>query len=137
MKTLKTGKSITPSTVMFVPSSRGGILTAKLREREDHMASMTGFRMRFQEAGGMQLGKLFSTDLARDIPCGRQTCWPCRTSKEKRVRKGVSCMKPAALSVILSPRKHPAHRTTNLQPVGREFTWGKVVVPYLREPKNT
>ena len=29
---------------------------------------------------------MFSTDLARDLPCGRNNCWPCNTSKEGRVK---------------------------------------------------
>ena len=30
----------------------------------------------------MQLGKMVSTNLARDQPCGRNVCWPCQTSEE-------------------------------------------------------
>ena len=46
-----------------------------------------GFRVKYQEAGGVQMGKLFSTDLARDQPCGRDQCWSCLTKKEGESKK--------------------------------------------------
>ena len=70
------------TSVMFVPNTRRGILVNRLKEGEDELARITGFRIKYQEAGGVQLGKMFSTDLARDQPCGRNVCWPCQTSKE-------------------------------------------------------
>jgi hypothetical protein len=63
-------------TVVFVPSTRGGMLTRKLREREEVLAGITGFKIRFQEAGGSQLGNMFSTDLGKGNHCGRK-CPPC------------------------------------------------------------
>ena len=35
-------------TVVFVPSTKGGILVRKLREREEVVSDMTGFKIRFQ-----------------------------------------------------------------------------------------
>ena len=85
----KDGKEVrTPTTtVMFVPTTKRGLLTAKLKEQENKLVGITGFRMKYQESGGVQLGKLFSTDLARDLPCGRDQCWPCQTSKEGQQKK--------------------------------------------------
>ena len=37
-----------PSSVIFVPNTKGGILTKKLREFEDKMFEMTGFRVKYQ-----------------------------------------------------------------------------------------
>ena len=74
--------SVPTTSVMFVQSTRRGILVNKLKEGEDELARITGFRIKYQEAGGVQLSKIFSTDLARDQPCGRNVCWPCQTSKE-------------------------------------------------------
>jgi hypothetical protein len=72
---------------MFVPTTRRGLLTTMLKEQEDKLSNMTGFRVKYQEAGGVQMGKLFSTDLARDQPCGRDQCWPCLTKKEGESKK--------------------------------------------------
>jgi hypothetical protein len=36
---------MTSSTVVFVPSTKGGLLIGKLKEREDRMRELTGFRI--------------------------------------------------------------------------------------------
>ena len=46
-----------------------------MRENEEKLAKLTGFRIKIQEAGGM----LFSTDLAKGEHCGRVGCPPCMT----------------------------------------------------------
>ena len=71
---------IETSTVMFIPSTRGGLLTSMMRERETEMSRTTRFRVKMQESGGIQLARLFSTDLAKGQPCGRQDCQPCEGS---------------------------------------------------------
>jgi hypothetical protein len=81
----KAGKKQQPSSVIFVPNTKRGILTEKLRENEDRLAEITGFRMKFQEAGGLQLKNCFSTELSKGKHCGRINCPPCnQTSEEKR-----------------------------------------------------
>ena len=72
----KAGK-IPTTTVVFVPNTKGGILVKKLKEKEDSMSDITGFRIRFQEAGGSQLKNMFNTDLAKGKHCGRTPCPPC------------------------------------------------------------
>ena len=52
------------------------MLTRKLRKREEVLAGLTGFKIRFQEAGETQLANLFSTDLGKGKHCGRD-CPPC------------------------------------------------------------
>ena len=66
--------SIQTTTVMFIPSTRGRLLRRLMQERE--MAKITRFRVKMQEAEGIQrkLARLFSTDLARGEPCGREDC---------------------------------------------------------------
>ena len=58
------------------------MLTSLMRERELEMAKITRFRVKMQEAEGIQrkLARLFSTDLARGEPCGREDCHPCKAS---------------------------------------------------------
>ena len=65
---LKAGKSSikkAAATVVFVPSTKGSTLLMSMREDEDKMADMTGFRVKYQEAGGSVLTNMFNKDLAR------------------------------------------------------------------------
>ena len=70
--------------VEIVPNTKGGTLTRKLREIEDELSSVTGFRIKFKEAGGRQLQNLFNTDLGAGIHCGRTLCPPCDMNGDKR-----------------------------------------------------
>ena len=79
----ETGR-IPTTTVMFVPSTKGGLLARMLKESEMEMARITKFRMKIQESGGIQLARLFSTDLARGKHCGREDCQPCGMSEESK-----------------------------------------------------
>ena len=45
----------------------------------EKLAKLTGFRIKMQEAGGMKLSMLFSTELAKGEHCGRAGCPPCMT----------------------------------------------------------
>ena len=78
----KTDVKIETSTVMFIPSTRGGLLTSMMRERETEMSRITRFKVKMQESGGIQLARLFSTDLGQ--PCGRQDCQPCKGSEGRK-----------------------------------------------------
>ena len=75
------------TTVMFVPNTKGSILLKRLQAMEDEMAKLTGFRIKFQEAGGIQLCRMFRKNLARDQLCGRVKCWPCKSIKEGATKK--------------------------------------------------
>ena len=67
------------STVMFLPSKMGEEMLKKMRENEDRLAPLTGFRISYSEASGTKLAKMFSTDLSLDQPCGRILCKPCES----------------------------------------------------------
>ena len=56
--------------VVFVPSTKSGLLVRKLREREEEMAALTGFKIKYQEAGGKKLINSFEKDLGE-----RKTLW--------------------------------------------------------------
>ena len=71
------------ATVVFVPSTRFSLLLRSLRDEEDKMAVMTGFRVKYQEAGGSVLSNAFDKDLGRGQNCGRVPCPPCE-KPEKR-----------------------------------------------------
>ena len=76
---LKTGNT----TVVFVPSTRGGILIQSLKDEEERMAEITGFRVKYQEAGGSILANAFNTNLGSGQTCGRAECPPCKESGGK------------------------------------------------------
>jgi hypothetical protein len=81
----KNGKqSMTPSTVIFVPSTRGGLLVKKLKENEEEMSNLTGFKVKFQEAGEAKLINSFEKDLGKGRHCGRKPCPPCDMARENR-----------------------------------------------------
>jgi hypothetical protein len=75
---------IPTSTVIFIPSTKGSKLLKLMKENEDKMSELTGFRFRMMEAGGIKVKNMLSTDLARGSHCGRQNCQPCRRTSEKR-----------------------------------------------------
>ena len=54
-----------------------------MEERELEMAKINRFRVKMQEARGIQLARLFSTDLARGEPCVREDCNPCKASSKR------------------------------------------------------
>ena len=72
------------TTVMFIPSTRGGLLIRMMKDREVEMARITRFKVRMQEAGGIQLERLFQTDLASSEHCGREDCHPCEGNPGKK-----------------------------------------------------
>ena len=80
----RAGNKVKTTTVIFVPSTMGGVLVRKLREREDTMSDLTGFRVKYQEAAGTKLANMFSTDLGRGLHCGRYPCPPCDTNSEEK-----------------------------------------------------
>ena len=84
-KNMKAGnrKDTNCSTVVFVPNTKGGLLVRKLRKREAIMKDITGFGIKFMEAGGTQLKNSFSLDLGKGKHCGRD-CPPCTTNGESR-----------------------------------------------------
>ena len=55
-----------------------------LKDREEELARITKFRVRYQEAGGTKLGLMFSTDLGAGESCGREDCQPCGSRTERR-----------------------------------------------------
>ena len=48
-----------------------------LRNEDDRMAEITGFRIKYQEAGGSVLNNAFDKNLGKGLHCGRPACPPC------------------------------------------------------------
>lgn len=73
------------STVMFVPWTIRGRLAARLRQEEDRLADLTGFRIKYTEEGGTQLWRQFSTKLDIGLECGREGCVTCDQLDEQKL----------------------------------------------------
>jgi hypothetical protein len=106
----KLEERIQTSTVIFVPSTKGGQLIKMLKDREDELARITKFRVRYQEAGGTKLGIMFSTDLGAGESCERADCQPCgsRTERRPNCEHSLYCMSLNVLCATQTP--HPAIR---------------------------
>ena len=91
----KAGKSgmkskILASTVMFIPSTKNGILLKMMKENEEKLVEMTGFRVSYAESGGTQLGRYFSptwqvaspvSEKAANVSLVTERTPTCRTAK--------------------------------------------------------
>ena len=100
---------IETTTVVFVPPTRGGKLAEMLKEKEDDLAHITKFRVRYQEAGGTKLGLMFSTDLGAGDACGRQDCQPCLSRSEGRP----NCKSQSILYESKCTRCNPSKKKTS------------------------
>ena len=79
----KAGKhEMTTTTVMFVPSTKGGILLKILREAEERLSQLTGFKIKYTESGGTPLMNLFNVESGKGSHCGRDICPPCDEGEE-------------------------------------------------------
>ena len=72
------------ATVVFVPSTRGSVLIQSLKDEEEKMSEITGFKIKYQEAGGTALTNFFDKNLGRGLHCGRSGCPPCDGSVPER-----------------------------------------------------
>ena len=105
----KDGK-IETTTVIFVPATRGGKLTEMLKEKEEELARITMFIVRYQEAGGTKLGLLFSTDLGAGDACGRKDCQPCERMVDKRPNCTAQSILYESKCVICNPSDTSSHQ---------------------------
>ena len=111
-KTDKRAGKAEDSTVVFVPSTTGGTLVRKLREREEVMRELTGFGIKFQEAGGTQLKNSFSLDLGKGTHCGRE-CPPCTSNGEKRQRCRARNIVYETLCTLCNPETNRMEKREN------------------------
>ena len=79
--------------MIFVPSTTGGQLVGKLRKDEDRMAGVTGFRIKFYEAGG---SKLIKTLARVTIVEGNHALHVTLKTRDKIVEAETLCMSQAA-----------------------------------------
>ena len=78
-------QQMTTSTVMIVPNTKGGLLVNRLKVKEPVWCDLTGFRVKYAEAGGTPLINMFNQDTGKGAHCNREVCHPCdSTIEEKR-----------------------------------------------------
>jgi hypothetical protein len=109
------------TTVVFVPSTRGSTLIRSLREEEDKMAEITGFRVKYQEAGGSILANAFNKNLGIGQHCGREECPPCRKPEGRENCKARNIVYESKCKVC-NPTSSLAEDGHDDQPSGRVQT---------------
>jgi hypothetical protein len=65
-----------------VDQTKGGILAKKIKEQEDRLETLTGFRVKIVEQGGKQLSQVFPTNPWAGQICGREECWTWKQGDE-------------------------------------------------------
>jgi hypothetical protein len=122
LKAGKPKKDKKAATVVFVPSTRGSILIQSLKDDEQRMSEITGFKIKFQEAGGTPLTNAFDKNLGRGLHCGRTICPPCDSSApEKRENCKSKNVVYESKCRICNPDTQPAGRQSEVaQPAGRD-----------------
>ena len=74
---------LTPSSVMKVPSSKGGRLIRALMEKEPHITKVSGYTIKYVEQSGTPLHLLFRKSPKAKV-CGRTDCMSCRFENKKQ-----------------------------------------------------
>ena len=105
LKTKTAQKNLQATTVMFLPNTKGGILLKKMKENEEKLAAMTGFKVSYTETAGTKLGRIFSLDLAKDQPCGRpvEKCSQCNTWGEGKPNCKARCITYESRCTVCNP----------------------------------
>ena len=94
----KVAKVSAVKAVMFCPYTEGGVLAKKLREAEEELESLTGYRMKIVERGGDKLLDLLQVaNPWRGEDCGREGCWPCETKVWTEKDKKQDCTRRSVL----------------------------------------
>ena len=115
-------------TVVFVPSTRGSILVRSLREEEDKMAELTGFRVKYQEAGGSLLANAFNKNLGIGQHCGREECPLCKKPDDRGNCKARNIMYESKC-MVCNPATSHDEEGHGIQPVMRAQTsWEGIYV---------
>ena len=63
-----------------------------LRDDEEQMSELSGFKIKYQEARGSVLTNAFDKNLGRGQHCGRNNCPPCQNNDKKGICKARNIM---------------------------------------------
>ena len=80
--------------VLFSPYTKNSALAMKLREAEEKLATLTGYKLKIVERAGTKLEDLLTKSKAwQGIDCGRKLCLLCETKEKTGKNKGQDCHK--------------------------------------------
>ena len=66
--------------VIFCPYTVKGELAKQLRQEEENMMKLTGYKLKVvEQVGDKILDKLNTASPWKGRPYGREDCWPCNT----------------------------------------------------------
>ena len=79
---------------MFVPFTRHSELANRLRDNEENMERMSGYRLNIVERGGTKIvDMLHKANPWAGKDCGRERCLLCNTKKEDQLKNTQDCKK--------------------------------------------
>ena len=81
-------------TVFFVPQTEFSLLAKMLRQEEEYLAKATGYRVKYVEKPGQNLGsQLVRSNPWSGMDCGRLGCLLCETKTKTGKNMNQSCSK--------------------------------------------
>ena len=116
----KRNKKRTAATVIFVPSTKGSLLLKSLKEDEERMSEITGFKIKYQEAGGSVLTNFFCKDLGKGMHCGRPVCPPCTGVTAVRGNCRARNVTYESVCTLCNPTSQQEDDLMKSQPPGKE-----------------
>jgi hypothetical protein len=86
---------IETKTVIFVPQTANSLLAKMLRQEESHLEKVTGYRVKYVEKAGQNIGSLLvRSNPWSGIDCGRRGCLLCETkAKTGKTRPGATVVR--------------------------------------------
>ena len=79
---------------MFVPYTVNSQLTKQLRNAEDQLDKLTGYRLKIVERAGAKLEDLLTrSDPWAGMECGRKMCLLCKTKEHTNKNRAQDCTK--------------------------------------------
>ena len=80
--------------VMFIPYTKHSELASRLRDNEQKMEQLTGYRIKIVERGGKKLVDiLHKANPWAGQDCGREGCLLCKTKREEGLTNSQDCKK--------------------------------------------
>ena len=110
----------TAATVIFVPITKGSLLLKSLKEDEERMSEITGFKIKYQEAGGSVLTNFFCKYLGKGMHCGRPVCPPCNGDSAVRGNCRARNVTYESVCTFYNPTSKQEDYQMNIQPPGKE-----------------
>ena len=88
-------KGVEVKAVMFVPFTTGSKLAKEIREAEEKLGSMTGYRLKVVERSGDKLEDLLTrSNPCQGMDCGRKMCLLCQTKQKTESNLSQDCHTP-------------------------------------------